>query len=101
MTNTLHRFGTAESFVDDIIVIAVPARGRSGQGDSTLLLRRFLEIAQKLVPFHALTSLRPKAPEYFCFEERQGWKRLPDRPSPGTIAANAPGPFEKNVAKQR
>lgn len=47
MTNTLHRFGSAESFIDDIIVFAVPAKGKSGQGDSTPALKRFVEIAME------------------------------------------------------
>jgi hypothetical protein len=45
MTNTLHRFGDAESFVDDFIVIAIPAKGAKKQGDPMPALRRFLEIA--------------------------------------------------------
>jgi hypothetical protein len=51
MTNTLHRYGKAESFVDDYIVIAVPAKGKkSGQGDSLPALKRFLEIAKEYGP---------------------------------------------------
>jgi len=50
MTNTLHRFGSAESFSDDIIVFALPALGNSGQGDTFPALRRFLEIALEYNP---------------------------------------------------
>jgi hypothetical protein len=50
MTNTLHRFGTAESFVDDYIVIAIPAKGVKGRGDPLPALRRFLEIALEYKP---------------------------------------------------
>lgn len=45
MTNTLHRFGTAESFADDYVIIAIPAKGAKGQGDPMPALKRFLEIA--------------------------------------------------------
>jgi hypothetical protein len=50
MTNTLHRFGTAKSFTDDIIVIALPAKGKSGQGNALPALKRFLEIATEYNP---------------------------------------------------
>ena len=44
MTNTLHRFGDAESFRDDYIVFAIASRGKNDE-DSVPKLRRFLEIA--------------------------------------------------------
>ena len=47
MTNTLHRFGPAESFQDDYIVFAIASKGRNDQG-SLPKLRQFLEMA---VPF--------------------------------------------------
>jgi hypothetical protein len=47
MTNTLHRFGNAESFADDYVVFAMCARGRNDQ-DALPKLRKFLEMA---VPF--------------------------------------------------
>lgn len=50
MTNTLHRFGTAKSFSDDIIVFALPALGKCGQGDALPVLRRFMEIALEYKP---------------------------------------------------
>lgn len=50
MTNTLHRFGTAESFVDDYVIIAIPAKGNKQQGDPMPALRRFFEIALKYDP---------------------------------------------------
>lgn len=43
MTNTLHRFGPAESFVDDYIIIAIPAKGKN-KGDPMPALKRFLEL---------------------------------------------------------
>jgi hypothetical protein len=48
MTNTLHRYGDAESFHDDYIVFASPSRGRNDDG-SIPKLKRFLEMA---LPFN-------------------------------------------------
>jgi hypothetical protein len=50
MTNTLHRFGDAQSFEDDYIIIAIPAKGATGQGDPLPRLKRFLEIALEYGP---------------------------------------------------
>jgi len=50
MTNTLHRFGDAESFEDDYIIIAIPAKGAADQGDSLPHLKRFLELALEYGP---------------------------------------------------
>ena len=49
MTNTLHRFGDAESFKDDYVIFAICSRGRNDQ-DAVPKLRRFLEIALKFKP---------------------------------------------------
>ena len=49
MTNTLHRYGSAESFNDDYIVFAIPARGINDQ-NAVEKERRFLEIARKYNP---------------------------------------------------
>jgi len=48
MTNTLHRYGTAQSFADDYIVIAIPSRGKNDE-NAVPKLKRFLEMA---IPFH-------------------------------------------------
>ena len=50
MTNTLHRFGDAESFRDDYIVFAIPSKGVKGGPDTLPLLRRFLQIAVEYKP---------------------------------------------------
>lgn len=50
MTNTLHRYGTAESFVDDYIIFALPAKGGGQSGDPLPALRRFLELAIEYNP---------------------------------------------------
>ena len=54
MTNTLHRYGPAQSFQDDYIVFAMCSRGkndgaRGHKEHSVSKLRRFLELA---LPFH-------------------------------------------------
>jgi hypothetical protein len=49
MTNTLHRFGDAQSFRDDYIVFAIASRGRNDE-NSVPRLRRFLEIATQFKP---------------------------------------------------
>ena len=49
MTNTLHRFGNADSFRDDYVVIAVPSRGRNDE-NAVDKLRKFLELAVTFKP---------------------------------------------------
>ena len=63
MTNTLHRYGSAESFADDYIVFATPSNGKN-EIDSLPKLKKFLELA---LPFNPVNigdpvhggSLRP------------------------------------------
>jgi hypothetical protein len=49
MTNTLHRFGDAESFKDDYVVFAIACRGKNDEG-SVPKLKQFLELALKYKP---------------------------------------------------
>jgi len=49
MTNTLHRFGDADSFRDDYVVICVPSRGRNDQ-DVVPKLKKFLQMALPFKP---------------------------------------------------
>ena len=49
MTNTLHRYGSGESFKDDYIVFAISARGINDTG-AVEKQQRFLEIARKYNP---------------------------------------------------
>ena len=49
MTNTLHRYGTAESFADDYIVFATPSNGKNEIG-SLPKLKKFLELALRFHP---------------------------------------------------
>jgi len=52
MTNTLHRYGKAESFVDDYIVFSLPAKSKAaGQtGDALAAQKRFMELAAQFKP---------------------------------------------------
>jgi hypothetical protein len=49
MTNTLHRFGPAESFNDDFIVFAIPTKVKKDP-DAVPKLHRFLELALQFDP---------------------------------------------------
>ena len=49
MTNTLHRFGDAQSFHDDYVVFAIASKGRNDQG-AVPKLKRFLEMALEFGP---------------------------------------------------
>jgi hypothetical protein len=49
MTNTLHRFGTTESFRDDIIIFARTSKGKNDE-NCVPKLKRFLEMALKYNP---------------------------------------------------
>jgi len=64
MTNTLHRFGTTESFRDDIVIFARTSRGKNDK-DCVPKLKRFLEMALMYNPVNLGDSahggaLRPK-----------------------------------------
>ena len=52
MTNTLHRYGKAESFFDDYIVFSLPAKSKAaGQtGDALAAQKRFMQIAAEYKP---------------------------------------------------
>lgn len=49
MTNTLHRYGPAESFRDDYVIFAIASKGRNDEG-ALEKLRRFLRIAVQFKP---------------------------------------------------
>ena len=49
MTNTLHRFGTAESFKDDYVIFAIASKGRNDEG-ALEKLREFLRMAATFGP---------------------------------------------------
>ena len=50
MTNTLHRFGDAESFHDDFVVIAMACKGTYKQPNPLPGLKKFLQIAIEYKP---------------------------------------------------
>jgi hypothetical protein len=85
MTNTLHRYGTGDSFYDDIIVFAIPARGIN-DANAAEKQKRFLEIARKYKPvnmgdashgaiFHPSKDLNPAV----------HWRRNDERDFEGVI----------------
>ena len=49
MTNTLHRYGNAESFADDYVIFAIPCKGKNDEG-AVDKLREFLSICAKHEP---------------------------------------------------
>ncbi len=49
MTNTLHRYGSAESFQDDVIIFAIPCKGKNEQG-AVDKLKAFLRICARYEP---------------------------------------------------
>lgn len=51
MTNTLHRYGSAESFYDDYVIFATPSTGKNDQG-SIPKVKKFLEIALLFRPIN-------------------------------------------------
>ena len=57
MTNTLHRFGDAESFRDDYVVFAISCRGKNDEG-AVPKLRKFLEMALQYKPVNLGVSRR-------------------------------------------
>ncbi|MCC6590824.1 MAG: hypothetical protein IT168_29305 [Bryobacterales bacterium] len=75
MTNTLHRYGSSESFNNDIIIFAIACRGKNDEG-ALPKLKQFLEMA---IPFGPVNlgdarnggSVRP------CYEMNptQHWNR--------------------------
>ena len=62
MTNTLHRFGSAESFDDDFIVFAMACKGPFKQEHALDGLRRFLQIAIEYGP--SISAMRGTAARF-------------------------------------
>ena len=80
MTNTLHRFGDADSFHDDFIVFAIPSRGKNDEG-AVPKLRKFLEMALKHKPVNLGDArhggaLRSSPPSRKCFSH--SWLSSPE-----------------------
>jgi hypothetical protein len=83
MTNTLHRYGNAESFCDDYIIFAIPSKGANEEG-SIPKLKEFLRICANHNPVNmgngnrcALspeTGLNPSA--HWKRKEVYDWERV-------------------------
>lgn len=93
MTNTLHRFGPAESFADDYVIIAIPAKGGKQRDDPMPALRRFLEIAMEYHPVNLGDAMhgganRPTRAKWMI----EHWLPKDDRPDFQAVldGANAP-----------
>ena len=85
MTNTLHRYGSAESFADDYIVFATPSNGKN-EIDSLPKLKRFLELA---LPFEPL-GLRPGARLAVALHVLRGEVELERLPRFGYVTLTVP-----------
>jgi len=68
MTNTLHRYGKAESFRDDYIIFAIPSRGKNDE-DCIPKLKQFLLICAKHNPTNMGNGTRSiLMPEYLFLD---------------------------------
>ena len=67
MTNTLHRYGTAESFVDDYIVFSLPAKSKQAgqQGDALAAQKRFMQLAAEYKPISLGDALKAGVEDTF------------------------------------
>jgi hypothetical protein len=74
VTNTLHRYGKAESFDDDYIIFAIPCKGKNDEG-AIDKLKQFLRICQKHGPANMgngdCGSYKPSA----SMDPTQHWNR--------------------------
>ena len=75
MTNTLHRYGSAESFNNDIIVFAIACRGKNDEG-ALPKLKQFLEMAVPFEPVN-LGDARHGGSRRPCYDMNplQHWRR--------------------------
>ncbi|MEJ2240352.1 MAG: hypothetical protein P8X82_18835 [Gemmatimonadales bacterium] len=64
MTNTLHRYGDADSFSDDVIIFAIACKGKNDEG-AVERLRTFLQICAEHDPVNMgnsdFSSYRPSS----------------------------------------
>ena len=77
MTNTLHRFGDADSFRDDYIVFAIPSRGQNDQ-DCIPKLQEFLRICVKHNPSNLGNGNRGSLPPQKNLNPAAHWNRETD-----------------------
>jgi hypothetical protein len=85
MTNTLHRYGRAESFHDDYIIFAIPCKGKNDQG-AVERLKLFLSICTRHRPVNvgnsSFSSYRPAGE----LGPSVHWKRSLGADQPSVIA---------------
>jgi len=95
MTNTLHRFGDADSFRDDYIVFAIPSRGQNDQ-ECIPKLQQFLRICVKHNPSNLGNGNRGSLPPQKDLNPAAHWNRetepdwekvINEVKKPGTVSA--------------
>ncbi len=95
MTNTLHRYGGRESFRDDYVVFAIPAKGINDE-DSVPKLKEFLKICIRHNPINIGNGIRNSlSPEkglnptvHWKRPVRNDWEAVIDGiTKPGTVSA--------------
>ncbi len=95
MTNTLHRYGNAESFRDDYIIFAIPSKGKNDE-NCIPKLKQFLKICAKYNPSNMGNgnrgsiapekSLQPTA--HWKRDTRPDWEKVIEGVNkPGTVSA--------------
>jgi len=95
MTNTLHRYGNAESFRDDYIIFAIPSKGKNDE-NCIPKLKQFLRICAKYNPSNMGNGNRGSIAPEKDLQPTAHWKRdtSPDWEKviegvnkPGTVSA--------------
>jgi hypothetical protein len=95
MTNTLHRYGKADSFNDDYIIFAIPSRGKNDE-NCIPKLKEFLRISARHNPVNMGNGQRGTlAPEkglgprsHWSREEHPDWEAVIEGViKPGTVSA--------------
>ena len=98
MTNTLHRYGDAESFRDDYIIFAIPSVGKN-DNDSVPKLKEFLRICSRHNPSNmgngnqgGLLPEKDKGPAmHWNRSAKYDWETVIEGvQKPGTVAAVFP-----------
>ena len=74
MTNTLHRYGKADSFKDDYVIFAIPSKGKNDEG-SIPKLKEFLKICLRHNPVNIGNGQRGIMAPQKDLGPRAHWKR--------------------------
>lgn len=74
MTNTLHRYGSAQSFGDDYIIFAIPSQGKNDQG-CIPKLKQFLRICLEHDPSNIGNGNRSSLPPEKGLDPTAHWRR--------------------------